>query len=177
MSLPSGEVLRIPTLDETLRIKAFLIVRRNLDVDADAPVDTWPTEGVITALERGNLSDWRRIAQAVRADPWGPFARRLEDAPAATHPYGVASLLERMLQEARRRAEAEERTEVAHRVTSLLEAYGRSRSAFAETIGTSTSRLSTYVTGRVAPSSILLVRMERLGVVERPSIRPRRPKA
>ena len=29
VSLASGEVLRIPTLDETLRIKAFLIVRRN----------------------------------------------------------------------------------------------------------------------------------------------------
>ena len=29
VSLPSGEVLRIPTVDETLRIKAFLIVRRN----------------------------------------------------------------------------------------------------------------------------------------------------
>lgn len=29
VSLPSGEVVRLPTLDETLRIKAFLIVRRN----------------------------------------------------------------------------------------------------------------------------------------------------
>ncbi len=29
VSLPAGEVLRIPTLDETLRIKAFLVVRRN----------------------------------------------------------------------------------------------------------------------------------------------------
>lgn len=29
VSLPSGEALRIPTLDEILRIKAFLVVRRN----------------------------------------------------------------------------------------------------------------------------------------------------
>lgn len=135
---------------------------RHLDVDADAPVATWPTEGVIAALERGSLTDWGRIAEAVRADPWGLVARRLEDALAATRPYGVAPLMERMLHEARRRAESEERAEVARRVTALLEASGLSRSAFAEAIGTSTSRLSTYVTGRVAPSSTLLVRMERV---------------
>jgi hypothetical protein len=40
-ALPSGRVLRAPTLDETLRVKAFLIVRRNqtrdyLDVAARA---------------------------------------------------------------------------------------------------------------------------------------------
>lgn len=29
MSLPSGHVLRVPTPDETLRIKGYLIVRRN----------------------------------------------------------------------------------------------------------------------------------------------------
>jgi DNA-binding transcriptional regulator YiaG len=135
---------------------------RNLDVDADAPVATWPTEGVIAALERGSLGDWRRIAMAVRDDPWGPLARRLEDALATTRPYGVAALMERMLQDARQRTQADERAEVAHRVEELLQASGLSRGAFAEAIGTSTSRLSTYVTGRVAPSSTLLVRMERV---------------
>lgn len=34
--------------------------------------------------------------------------------------------------------------------------------ALAERIGTSTSRLSTYLNGRVAPASTLLVRMERV---------------
>lgn len=135
---------------------------RHLDVGADAPVEAWPTEGVMTALERGSLSDWRRIARAVRTDPWGPVARRLEDALAATRPYGVAPLMERMLQDARRDAESGERAEVARRVAALLEASGLSRSAFADAIGTSASRLSTYVTGRVAPSSTLLVRMERV---------------
>ena len=135
---------------------------RNLDVGADAPVDAWPTEGVIAALERGSLGDWGRIATTVRNDPWGPLARRLEGALTATRPYGVAPLMERMLEDARRRAESDERAEVARRVDELLQASGLSRGAFAEAIGTSTSRLSTYVTGRVAPSSTLLVRMERV---------------
>ena len=86
---------------------------RHLDIDSDAPVETWPTEGVIAALERGGLSDWRRIAQAVRADPWGPVARRLEDALAASRPYGAAPLMEQILAHARRDAEQRERAEDA----------------------------------------------------------------
>jgi hypothetical protein len=140
---------------------------RQLDVGPDAPVADWPTEGVLAALERGGLSDWRRIAEAVRADPWGPIARRLEDALAASRPYGAAPLMERVLAHARRDAEARERAEVARRVEALLDASGLTRGAFAEAIGTSASRLSTYLTGKVAPSSTLLVRMERVASARR----------
>jgi predicted transcriptional regulator len=51
---------------------------------------------------------------------------------------------------------------VARRVAAHLDASGLGRAASAEAIGTSTSRLSTYLTGTVAPSSTLLVRMERV---------------
>lgn len=135
---------------------------RNIDADPSDPVETWPTEGVIAALERGGLSDWRRIAAAVQADPWGPVARRLEDALAATQPYGVVDLMQAVLERAREAAAEDERAEVAGRVASLLDASGLSRAEFAERIGTSTSRLSTYLSGKVAPSSTLMVRMERV---------------
>lgn len=135
---------------------------RNLDVTPDAPVSSWPTEGVIAAVERGYLRDWRRLAAAVRADPWGPVARRLEDALAVSQPYGTAALLQRALEHARAAAEANERAEVARRVRALVAASGLTRAAFAEAIGTSAPRLSTYLNGKVAPSSTLLVRMERL---------------
>lgn len=135
---------------------------RQLDVGPEAPVEEWPTEGVLAALERGGLSDWRRLAVAVRIDPWGPVARRLEDALAASRPYGAAPLMERILGRARRDAEVAERAEVARRVRTHLDDSGLDRAAFAEAIGTSTSRLSTYLTGKVAPSSTLLVRMERV---------------
>ena len=142
---------------------------RHLDVAPDAPVEAWPTEGVMAALERGGLGAWRRLAAAVRADPWGRVARRLESALAASRPYGAAPLMDRVLAHARRDAEEAERAEVAGRVRAHLEASGLGRAAFAEAIGTSTSRLSTYVTGKVAPSSTLLVRMER--VASRAAIR------
>lgn len=135
---------------------------RHLDVTPEAPVESWPTEGVLAALERGLLRDWRRIVAAVRADPWGPVARRLEDALAASRPYGTGALLERALARARTDAEAAERAEVGRRVRGFIEASGLSRAAFAEAIGTSPSRLSTYANGKVAPSSTLLLRMERI---------------
>jgi hypothetical protein len=135
---------------------------RNLDVSPDAPVSAWRTEGVIAAVERGHLCDWRRLSAAVRADPWGPVDRRLEDALAVTEPYGTAVLLRRALARARAAAVADERAEVARRVRALLDASGLARTDFAEAIGTSASRLSTYLNGRVVPSSTLLVRMERV---------------
>lgn len=141
---------------------------RHLDVAPDAPVEDWPTEGVLAALERGGLGDWRRLAAAVRDEPWGPVARRLEDALAASRPYGAAPLMERVLAHARRDAEAAERAEVARRVRAHVDASGLDRAAFAEAIGTSTSRLSTYLTGKVAPASTLLVRMERVARSARP---------
>lgn len=37
---------------------------RNIEVAPDCPLEEWPTEGIISALERGGLSDWGRIADA-----------------------------------------------------------------------------------------------------------------
>lgn len=119
------------------------------------------------------MIDWRRIAEAVRAAPWGPVARRLEDALAASRPYGAAPLMDRVLAQARCDAEAQERAEVARRVSALLDASGMTRRVFAEAIGTSASRLSTYLSGKVAPSSTLLVRMERVASRQRWTDAPR----
>ena len=46
---------------------------RNITASPDDPVDTWPFEGILAAVERGGaFRDWRRLAAAIRADPWGP---------------------------------------------------------------------------------------------------------
>ena len=37
---------------------------RNIDASPDDPVETWPFEGIIAAVERGALPDWRRLAAA-----------------------------------------------------------------------------------------------------------------
>jgi hypothetical protein len=135
---------------------------RQLDIEPSSPVEAWPTEGLITALERGSLSDWRRIVRALEADPWGAVARRLESALAASDGYGAPALLRAALERARVREVERERAEVTTRVQRALQTSGMSRAAFAEAIGTSASRLSTSLSGRVSPASTPLVRMERV---------------
>jgi len=135
---------------------------RNIDVSPDDPVTVWPTEAVLTALERGGLSHWRQLATAIRADPWGPVARRVEEALTMSRPYGVAGLMERAIAAARADAEKVERVAVATEIADMVAQSGLTRTEFAARIGTSASRLSTYVTGTVTPSAALLVRMRAL---------------
>ncbi|MGH3924566.1 MAG: helix-turn-helix domain-containing protein, partial [Pseudonocardiaceae bacterium] len=47
-------------------------------------------------------------------------------------------------------------------ITQLLAASGLARAQFAAAIGTSVSRLSTYLSGKIIPSAGLLVRMRRV---------------
>ena len=137
---------------------------RNVDASPDDPVGTWPAEAIQTALERGSLRDWRRLADAVRADPWGPTARALEEVLSHSRPYGVAELMDQVILDARRAAESRERAEVAGEIRSLWSASGWTREEFATRIGTSASRLSTYLSGKVVPSAALMVRMRRVSV-------------
>jgi DNA-binding transcriptional regulator YiaG len=125
-------------------------------------VESWPFEGIIAAVERGTMPDWRRLAEVIRADPWGPVAQQVLEALELSRPYGTAELLERVIDCARRIAIDSERAEVASEVRSLVSDSGLSQQAFAERLGTSRSRLSTYVSGKVVPSAALMVRMRRV---------------
>lgn len=135
---------------------------RNVTVDPAAPVEQWPFEAVVTAVERGGIRDWRRLAAAVADDPWGPVARQVEEAVALTEPYGTGPLLLDVVADARRQAEAAERAAVAEEVAALVRASGWSQREFAQRIGTSAPRLSTYLSGKVVPSAALMVRMRRV---------------
>jgi DNA-binding transcriptional regulator YiaG len=132
---------------------------RNVDVSPGDPVSTWPQEAIQTALERGGLTDWRRLAAAIVEEPWGPIARQVEDVLTYSRPYGVAVAFERAIEQSRDVAEAAERNAVAAEVRSLIDISGLSQAEFASRIGTSASRLSTYVHGKVTPSAALLLRM------------------
>lgn len=136
---------------------------RNVDVSPGDPGSEWPQEAIQTALERGGLSHWRRLGEAVRVDPWGSVARRIEEVLSYSRPYGVAPALERVISRAREDAEGAEREAVSAEIQQLVRQSGLSRAEFASRIGTSASRLSTYATGKVTPSAALLLRMRRLG--------------
>lgn len=148
---------------------------RNVDLDPASPVETWPYEAIATAIERGTLSDWARLATAIGADPWGPVARQVEELFGYSRPWGVTPLLERAIARARTRADETERASVAATVRDLVARSGLSMGEFAIRIGTSRTRLSTYRSGSVTPSAALVVRMTNL--VERLESTDRSPTA
>jgi DNA-binding transcriptional regulator YiaG len=135
---------------------------RNVSSSPQDPVESWPFEGILAAVERGTLPDWRRLATAIRADPWGPVARQVLEAVRLSRPYGTAELLDGVVSRARLEAAAAERRAVAAEIRKLVEGSGLSRQDFADRIGTSRSRLSTYISGKVGPSASLMVRMRRV---------------
>lgn len=135
---------------------------RNVDADPSDPVETWPYEALVTAIERGGISDWVRITSAVDADPWGEVARQVEEYLSYARPYGVAPLLERAVARARVQAERRERAEVAAEVARLTDASGLPLAQIARMIGTSRPRLSTYRSGAVTPSAAMLVRLREM---------------
>lgn len=128
-------------------------------MDPASPVSSWPVEAIQTTIERGGLGDWRPLVAEVRRHPWGRTARQIEEVLTHTRPYGTAPLLERAIERARTDAQSRERDAVAAGVRDLVAASGLTQAAFAVSIGTSASRLSTYATGRVVPSATLMLRM------------------
>jgi transcriptional regulator with XRE-family HTH domain len=164
-SAGSGAAPRVQGRDPQF-VALMALAFRNVDVSPEDPVEEWPLEAVSTVLERGGLSHWQRLAQAIRMEPWGRVARAVEEALAYSRPYGVAPLMERTIASAREAAEGSEREVVAAEVTGLIEASGLSRAEFASRVGTSASRLSTYVNGKVTPSAAMLVRMRRVAEME-----------
>jgi DNA-binding transcriptional regulator YiaG len=132
---------------------------RNLTINPSEPVATWPTEAVQAALERGDLTDWHRLAVEIDHQPWGRTARQVEEVLSHSRPYGVAEAMETVIARARARAELRERKAVAAEIRQALKQSGLSQTEFASRIGTSSSRLSTYLNGKVTPSATLLMRI------------------
>ena len=135
---------------------------RNLAITPEAPVSQWPTEAIQAALERGDLADWHRIVTEIQTDPWGNTARQVEEVLSHSRPYGVAEAMETAVSRARNRAEATERAVIAAEIREAIGHSGLSRAEFAAQIGTSASRLSTYVSGKVTPSATLMLRIRRV---------------
>jgi hypothetical protein len=143
------------------------VVFRNVDASPDDDVATWPYEAIVATLERGLVSDWQPLFTEVRRHPWGSVARSIEHLLAYDPIPGVAPLFLRSIATAREAAERRDRDEVAQRVRSAVQDSGMTAGRLAESVGTSASRLSTYMTGKVTPSAAMLVRIERVAREQR----------
>ncbi|MDR1999678.1 MAG: helix-turn-helix domain-containing protein [Frankiaceae bacterium] len=131
---------------------------RNLTVTPDDPVSEWGAEGILTALERGGAQHWGRIAAAVAADPGGETARAFEEAASmAESPGAVAAV-----RAAAAYLGAGPRERTVRRIRDACLATELTQAQIAARLGTSASRLSTYLSGAVIPSAEFLTRLETL---------------
>lgn len=118
---------------------------RNLNILPDDPVETWGVEGIATAIDRGSISEWRRIKDAIAADPYGKVSLDTEQAIEITESLGIRAYMRKALEVARQTP--------AEQLAPLIQEYirhsGLPRKEIARILGTSRSRLSTYETGKV----------------------------
>ena len=133
---------------------------RNVDVDSSAPPERWPAEAIETLLDRGSLSDWRRLREAIDRDPWGPVARVTENVVGWGEHYGVDALMSAAIRHAREDVTLRGRAEYAARIRCWREQTGMTLQQFARLAGTSASRLSDYENAKVAPTTDVLARLE-----------------
>ncbi len=133
---------------------------RNVDFDQSAPVDLWPAEAIETVIDRGSLSDWRHLANAIRRNPWGPAARTTETVVGWGEHYGVDALMASVIRDARQDVAMRGRAEYAERIRSWRAQTGLTLRQFAREAGTSASRLSDYENAKVAPTTDVLGRLQ-----------------
>lgn len=132
---------------------------RNLDFDAVQPMDLWPAEAIETVIDRGSLSDWRRLARAIRLNPWGPAARTAEAVAGWGEHYGVDALISNVIRHAREDVTLQGRARYAAQIRSWRTRSGMTLREFARAAGTSASRLSDYEKAKVAPTTDVLSRL------------------
>lgn len=133
-----------------------------------APADTAPAPALssrhdlLEAFAAGDVLLWRRLVAAALAEPWsGRADEHLALLDPERRPSEVESI-RALTAMARRVAEEDERRAVADHIRSTIASTGLTQREFAVLVGTSPSRLSTYVTGSVTPSAAMLLRINRM---------------
>lgn len=134
---------------------------RNVDASPADDVRSWPYEALVAVVDRGLVADWKPVLDEIRRSPWGSVARRVERYLSYRERDGIGVLFALAIERARTRSDESDRADVAARIRAAVERSGLTNAQFAELVGTSASRLSTYLSGKVTPSAALLLRMER----------------
>jgi predicted XRE-type DNA-binding protein len=118
---------------------------------------------VLRAFDDGDLPSWRRHVAAIAAEPWaGPGSDWMALLDPDRDAFALACLRAHVAR-AQRDAADRERGAVAKHIRRTIAEAGISQREFAQLIGTSQSRLSTYVSGAVMPSAAMLVRISQAG--------------
>ncbi|MDQ6524984.1 hypothetical protein RB608_15300 [Nocardioides sp. LHD-245] len=145
----------------TCAAAAYALVLDDVEsIPAATPVAT--VGQLLRVLAHGSVAEWRAHLGMVAASPWGPYAHELLRLAERSRSAQALAVVERTVALCRERREAAERALVARDIKECIARAGVSQRVFAAQVGTSPSRLSTYVTGAVVPSATMLLRIRRV---------------
>ena len=139
---------------------AFWLLMADIDPNDPARMPR-DADDLAQIVEKRGVREWRKVLAIIAGNPWGPEVTRLADLAREAELPGPASALEWCAKVYRKRFEEAERLEVAKEIRRLVAISGCSQRQFAQYIGTSPSRLSTYVNGLVTPSAAMMLRISR----------------
>lgn len=146
---------------ERCALVARTLVLEGLDPDrSTTPLAT--LQDLHDLADHGSLQDWRDHLGMVAASPWGPYADRVLALAGDSDRPDVLPAVEASIELCREWCRDRERDQVAREIRHLVALSGVSQREFAGRIGTSPSRLSTYVRGTVTPSAAMLLRIQRV---------------
>ena len=141
---------------------------RNVDFDRSAPLDRWPAEPIEAIIDRGSLSDWRELADAIRRNPSASAARTTETVIGWGGHYGVDALMDNVIRHAREDVTRRGRDAYAQQIRAWRAQTGMTLREFARAAGTSASRLSDYEHAKVAPTTDVLGRLAHVAASHTP---------
>jgi hypothetical protein len=116
------------------------VIFRHLDYTADTPVTALGDAALDDLLDRGDLHDWRPLARAIAADPFGDLAERVLWLCDANPRYGTSPLWRAWIARQRAMAAAAPMPELP--LAELRRRRGVSQATLAARIGMSQSDLS-----------------------------------
>lgn len=131
-------------------------------VDAEQSVELWSTAAIGEALQDDDIDVWRRIAAAVRRDPYGRTARQVDELGQRMPPNGISKAMREVLDRARVALEANERAELVRFMRSSIDRSGLDAREFALRIGVKLEILASYLDGSRTPAAPMIIRMQRL---------------
>lgn len=113
---------------------------RHLDYPTGTPPEELPTAAVADLLDRGDLLDWKPLADAVARHPYGEVSRRISTIVDASPMYGTSPLWRAWI--ARCRTRAGQPRGAALRLAELRRVRGMTQSQVAGRMGISQSDVS-----------------------------------
>ena len=114
---------------------------RHLEIRPGIPIREQPTAAILDVLERGDLDEWRPIADAIRGDPMGPFADRVLHLLDAYPMYGTSPLWRSWIDRCRARTEERLPTRATN-LSALRRELGLTQVEVADRLGMTQSDLS-----------------------------------